>query len=209
MSPADAEVPRGWSAGVAAARLFGREEDRVRSPGGPLSELDCGGACTKGWRVCLANKLGWVRFPSSPLRELGCSSNRRTPASHVGNRGANPRRSTAAPVVKRTSSLASNEAFQVRPLVGVLRDSPVVQLAGHPLDMGEIGGSTPPGTTDERLGGLPDWGRGPVGSRLSTHTALRVRLPLLPLARMLQGCAPGRAGGLQNRGTGFESLRPC
>ncbi len=73
--------------------------------------------------------------------------------------------------------------------------------------MGEIGGSSPPGTTATKLGGLPDWGRGPVGSRLSTHTALRVRLPLLPLDRLLQGRAPGRAGGLQNRGTGFESLR--
>src|SRR4051812_46176828 len=49
-------------------------------------------------------------------------------------------------MVKRRSWLASNEPVQVQLLVGVL-DGPVVQWPGRPLDVGKIGGSSPPGTT--------------------------------------------------------------
>src|SRR5260370_25160039 len=47
-----------------------------------------------------------------------------------------------APMVKRTSSHASNFGFRVRVLVGALV-SPVVQWAGRPRDMGKIAGSNP------------------------------------------------------------------
>src|SRR5262249_62284742 len=60
------------------------------------------------------------------------------------------------------------------------RNGPVVQRPGRPLDVGKTGGSSPPGITASTEG-LPDGRRVPVGSRLSTDTALRVRLPLLPL----------------------------
>ena len=73
--------------------------------------------------------------------------------------------------------------------------------------MGEIGGSSPPGTTDERTEGLPDWGRGPVGSRLSTHTALRVRLPLLPLGEVIyRGVLLGEQAASK---TDAQGSNPC
>ena len=51
----DGSTPSGitaWSAGVAAARLFGREEDRVRAPGGPVWGRMCQGGEALLQRAC-------------------------------------------------------------------------------------------------------------------------------------------------------------
>jgi hypothetical protein len=47
-------IPHERSASVADAHLFGREEDRVRVPGGPLQ---CWGRMSQGRRDCLASSL--------------------------------------------------------------------------------------------------------------------------------------------------------
>lgn len=60
-------------------------------------------------------------------------------------------------MVKRKSCRASNPAFQVQILVGLLRIEKLNETEGQ-----------------------PDWRRDPVGSRLS-FTALRVQIPPLPL----------------------------
>ncbi len=81
-------------------------------------------------------------------------------AGFAGPAGSTPAASAPAPVVKRTSFLASNETFQVRFLVGVLRNSPVVQRPGRSPDVGNIGGSSPPGTTDDN-GRISRWATAP------------------------------------------------
>ena len=81
-----------------------------------------------------------------------------------GDKGSTPLPSARAPVVKRRSCLASNEALRVRLLLGVL-DRPVVQRPGQPLDMGKTGGSSPPGTTFGRA------------TRLATGTARKAVEP--------------------------------
>ena len=63
-------------------------------------------------------------------------------------------------MVKWKSCRASNPAFQVQILVGLLRIEKLNETEGQ-----------------------PDWRREPVGSRLS-FTALRVRFPLLPLTEI-------------------------
>lgn len=65
---ADGSTPSGitrWSAGVSEARVFGKDEDRVRFPGGPLELM--------GWhvprrRLTFAKSVRRVRFPSGPLK---------------------------------------------------------------------------------------------------------------------------------------------
>src|SRR5262249_11983362 len=95
-------------------------------------------------------------------------------------------------MVKGTSYLVSTEMFRVRLLVGVLgsprpswergeRNSPVVQWQDSPLTWGRSVVRVHPGLL-RVTEGLADGQRHPVGSRSSTCTALRVRLPLLPLS---------------------------
>jgi hypothetical protein len=152
--------------------------------------------------------------------------------SPPGEEGSTPSPSAHAPMVKRTSCLASNEALRVRFLLGVL-SRPVVQRPGRPLDMGKTGGSSPPGTTDcrrgSRTGGggrlLSGWTEhGLAGSTPAPSAGLMVSVVYRcctrrcerrgggfdsPLTPCKQECAPGRAGGLQNRSTRFDSLRSC
>src|SRR6266851_2188658 len=92
-----------------------------------------------------------------------------------------PRLPLFAPVVKRTSSLASNETFQVRFLVGAIGkrgksapptqvfgrpdtlvgpNGPVVQRPGRPCDMGETVVQFHPGLLNGRVsrrGTAPGW----------------------------------------------------
>ena len=85
------ESIRGYlrSAGVVAARLRGKEEDRVQFPSGPLMRIgllvqwdDAGSARRKSG------------FNSPAVHSMGCWSNGKTPGLHPGNRGSTPRRST-------------------------------------------------------------------------------------------------------------------
>jgi hypothetical protein len=76
------------SAGVTAARLRGKEEVRVRPPGGPLMNGD---ACPLGRELALqASCEGSIPSVST---DSGCWSNGTTPPSRGGNRGSSPRRS--------------------------------------------------------------------------------------------------------------------
>src|SRR5215210_6923616 len=126
----------------------------------------------QGWRVCLANRLRWVRFPPSPLiRKVagyGWPGRGANAVSRRGMRVRLPHLPLDALVVKRTSRLASNEEVRVRLLAGVLvGDSPVVEWPRRLPDTEEIGGSIPPGTTDGRATRFGD------GPRLESERAAR------------------------------------
>lgn len=76
-----------------AAHIRGKDEVRVRVPGGPLG-WKYWGRMYQGGRDSLARSLWWVRFSPSPLSFLGCLSNGKTLVSRTRNRGSIPRRST-------------------------------------------------------------------------------------------------------------------
>jgi hypothetical protein len=107
-----------WAHGPTGRHQFGRLEIRVRFPVGPLRKVAGYGWPGRSAKAVLPTEMR-VRLPCLPL----------------------------APMVKRTSSHASNLGFRVQILVGAI-PSPVVQRAGHPRDMGKIAGSNPAGTTD-------------------------------------------------------------
>ena len=104
-------------------------------------------------------------------------------------------------VVKRKSSLASNEVFRVRILAGVL-------VGEVPWSSGQ--GASPtrrrsvvrfhPGLLVDGVCGVRACIRGcePRGAGFESRQT-----------HGFQGCAPGRASCLQNSRTGFKSLRPC
>lgn len=77
-----------WSESVSAARVCGKDEDRVQFPDGPLEFRDAG---LTGRRLVCTQVIG-VRFPGAPL--TGSWSNGKTPPWHGGNRGSIPRDST-------------------------------------------------------------------------------------------------------------------
>ena len=59
----------------------------------------------------------FILHPSTFILPMGCSSNGKTPASHAGDRGSIPRRSTAhGPMVQRedTSSACWRSGFDPR-----------------------------------------------------------------------------------------------
>ena len=57
-----------WSVSVSEARVFGRNEDRVQFPNGPLDfNLEKLGRNVPRRRLNLASSVWWVRFPSGPL----------------------------------------------------------------------------------------------------------------------------------------------
>ena len=66
-----------------AARLLGKEEDRVQIPDGPSTK-----AAERIARMKAEDERNELSF-------MGCSSNGKTPALQAGNRGPTPRRSTA------------------------------------------------------------------------------------------------------------------
>ena len=78
----------GRSAGVPAAHLLGREGDRVRFSGGPSWERAGGSSREKG------SGAAGFGSPAGSFPQSGCWSNGTTPASHAGDRGSTPRRST-------------------------------------------------------------------------------------------------------------------
>ena len=65
-----------WSVSVPAARLLGKEEDRVQFPDGPSTE--------HGTLACAERR-------AKGIRNTGCSSNGKTPGLQPGNRGSIPR----------------------------------------------------------------------------------------------------------------------
>src|SRR5262249_39990302 len=138
-------VPRGRD--CLASSLDGFDSHRLHSMIGPMVQgEDASLAC---WQSGFNSR--WVHCGREP--DTGCRAGLESCAPEEGMRVRLPCLPlTHIPVVKRTSCLASNETFRVRLLVGVLKHSPVVQRPGQPLDVGKIGGSTPPGTTDIRKG---------------------------------------------------------
>src|SRR5262245_20654050 len=61
--------------------------------------------------------------------------------------GSTPTPSARCPDGEKESYLASNEAFPGSSPGRGTQNGPVVQRPGRPLDVGKVGGSSPPGTT--------------------------------------------------------------
>ena len=71
-------------------------------------------------------------------------------------------------MVKRRSSLASNEEFRVRVLVGAVQSGRLAQRGERRHDMPEVAGSIPASPIHANtLEGLPDRRRDPLGKRAS------------------------------------------
>jgi hypothetical protein len=116
-----------------------------------------------------------VRPPAGPL--LGCSSNRKTPPSQGGNRGAIPRRSTRSggrKAVIRPPWERENVGSTPTPLT----DMGLWSNGKTPAWRAGDAGSTPAGSTDRRRVagyGLPGRFAKPCGRK-----AVRVQIPRLP-----------------------------
>ena len=78
------------------------------------------GAHVPRGRDCLASRLRWVQFPSSPLDKGASDPMARDQPGVLEMRVQFPRGPLTTPMVKRISSLASNETFRVRLPGGVL-----------------------------------------------------------------------------------------
>ena len=102
------------------ALRLGTVAGRVRLPGGPLIDM---GRWSNGQTLLLQSRdqgsIPWrsTRMEGSRIRLAGPIWNVGSPQ---GDEGSTPLPSAHAPVVKRTSCLASNEAFRVRLLAGVV-----------------------------------------------------------------------------------------